>query len=85
MPRYLVETHPFAGDVSRLLTLVGVRFPEIALERRYALGGDLERDAWVCRAATDHQIRRFAIAAGIAVRAVSRIEADVSLTVDVGA
>jgi len=76
VPRYLVETHPFAGDLSPLLTLAGSRFPEIALERRYALGGVPGRDAWVCRASTVHHIRRFADAAGLAVHAVSRIESD---------
>ena len=79
MPRYLVETHSFAGDLNGLVALAGTRFPEVALERRYALGGDQERDAWVCRAATDHHIRRFASAAGLAIRAVSRIEADIAI------
>jgi hypothetical protein len=81
VPRYLVKTYPFAGDLSRLLALAGARFPEVSLERWYTLGGELERDAWVCRAATDHHIRRFARAAGLAVEAVHRIDADVVIAV----
>ena len=77
VPRYLVETHPYTGEVGRLVALAGARFPEVAIERRYTLGGDPGCDAWVCRAATDHHIRRFATAAGLTVRAVSRIDSDV--------
>ena len=77
VPRYLVETHPYTGEVGRLVALAGARFPEVAIERRYTLGGDPGCDAWVCRAATDHHIRRFTTAAGLTVRAVSRIDSDV--------
>jgi hypothetical protein len=79
MPRYLVETHPFDGELDGLLALAAARFPEVALERRYALGGAPECDAWICRAATDNHIRRFARAAGLAVAAIHRIDADVAI------
>ena len=80
MPRYVVETGPFAGDLNELLTVAEARFPEVTLECRYTLGGEDERDAWVCRATTDHHIRRFADAAGLVLLAIHRIEADVAIT-----
>jgi hypothetical protein len=79
VPRYLVETRRFRGDLDDLVNLAGTRYPEVALERRYTLRSEDEpgRDTWVCRASTDHHIRRLAHEAGLVVEAISRIESDV--------
>lgn len=75
MPLFLFESPPIS-DLQRdhALSLAARRFPEIALEHRYAEhdGGGL--DVWVCRAPNEDELTRWALAAELTVGDLRRVD-----------
>ena len=75
MPLFLFEAPPIT-DLQRdlALRLAAQRFPEISLERRYAEHDGGGRDVWVCRAPSEDQLTRWAVAAELSLGEVRRVD-----------
>lgn len=78
MPRYMFET-PLTDDDAgdRAARLAAQRFPEVALEHRYAVHDDgSHREVWVCRAPSVAHVRRWAGAAGVTLWVLRHVDGD---------
>ena len=86
MPRYLIETTATsAADRDRVYRLAADRFPEVALEHRYAVGDERGgRDVWVCRATSETHVKRWAQAARLGLETLRKIETDAALCGETG-
>jgi hypothetical protein len=74
----MVETRSMTtAQRARVLELAARRFPEVAVERCFATLGDGARDVWVCRAASETHLRRWAEAARLELVTVERIASEI--------
>jgi hypothetical protein len=80
MPHYLFETGLTSGPhVDAAIALSTQRFPEVALEHRYAAHDDNRREVWVCRAPNEAHLQRWAAAAHLELWSLQHVDVDVSV------